>query len=549
MGRRVANDTTEPLEVDLELFEGRLHQERAWHAKVCTVDNETLTVMSHDGRIEHTGKLEQCSVDTAITAPNRHFTFVVRIHRLLLPPRKLLFSASNNVIRTKFIAAVTKNVASERGPSEQRRPSTLEQLQSVAIGILENAAADAKSVIPCDISVEQVHQHLCELKATFDIMAACTSAEELYARFLDEEHAYSNDASTVNYASTVHQLHPNKFAADKGRRSTPLSLKERVQHCPHLGCSAPLKLEKAYKLHILNLTVKCSQCNGAIMYDTFKLADLIAAHPTFPMTLATGETAQFPLPAMPLDGTWSSFLANYYTAITKAAPTMLAKDIKKLRSLIEGVMRAAASSSLNPTFSLDLVRGMFRQLDFVAKVGRHFEYWSDPVVLGASIVRYERFMKLMEDRRDHVCVPTVDIDLVWHTHQTHHEAYRRYCQAVRGYLIDHDDTVSSSSLRDGYAYTFQLWHTYFDEPYSSFAPDVPLYDCQVHFHVSGAKKKMQTGSYRLPSRDCRYYGVDEAYPTALLDHAAAFLAAPHAHHGNSSGEDDQHFVTVIGTPY
>jgi len=47
------------------------------------------------------------------------------------------------------------------------------------------------------------------------------------------------------------------------------------------------------------------------------------------------------------------------------------------------------------TCSIDLVQGMFRQLDFINKICPHYEYWTESRVIEAAILRYERFMALI----------------------------------------------------------------------------------------------------------------------------------------------------------
>ena len=67
--------------------------------------------------------------------------------------------------------------------------------------------------------------------------------------------------------------------------------------------------------------------------------------------------------------------------------------------------------------SLDLVKGMYRQLDFINKICTNFQYWNNETIINASIVRYFKFMDLIRTTAtSKTLVPTMDIDLVWHTH-------------------------------------------------------------------------------------------------------------------------------------
>ncbi|KAL2267068.1 hypothetical protein VTJ83DRAFT_4345 [Remersonia thermophila] len=77
----------------------------------------------------------------------------------------------------------------------------------------------------------------------------------------------------------------------------------------------------------------------------------------------------------------------------------------------------------------------------------------------ASLHRYVMFLKLFRDHQNEasMLVPTLDIDLFWHTHQLRPSAYRAYCIQHIGRTISHDDFVSSG-LREHAVYkTAVLW--------------------------------------------------------------------------------------------
>ena len=108
------------------------------------------------------------------------------------------------------------------------------------------------------------------------------------------------------------------------------------------------------------------------------------------------------------------------------------------------------------TPSIIFVIGMWVQLDFINKICSNFEYWSDPAVVAASIHRYQQFMALVfelqkQKKFNKILVPTLDIDLVWHCHQSHPVDYKPYCVRRCGRMIDHDDTLGSGDLERGYA--------------------------------------------------------------------------------------------------
>jgi len=83
---------------------------------------------------------------------------------------------------------------------------------------------------------------------------------------------------------------------------------------------------------------------------------------------------------------------------------------------------------------------------FVNKICCNYDYWCNEDVIDASINRYERFLNLAKVHSRKVLDPTMDIDLVWHTHQTNHEDYVRYCNNHLGRIFDHDDSISGADL-------------------------------------------------------------------------------------------------------
>lgn len=62
-------------------------------------------------------------------------------------------------------------------------------------------------------------------------------------------------------------------------------------------------------------------------------------------------------------------------------------------------------------------------------------------------------------------VPTLDIDLVWHTHQLSAEEYERGVREVAGRFINHDDTIQKKTLGDGIERTAGIWRVRFGEDY------------------------------------------------------------------------------------
>ncbi|OQR96863.1 hypothetical protein THRCLA_07149 [Thraustotheca clavata] len=177
---------------------------------------------------------------------------------------------------------------------------------------------------------------------------------------------------------------------------------------------------------------------------------------------------------------------------------------------------------------MDLVQGMFRQLDFINKICPHFEYWMH-LKLQSIDMNKPRSVKL---------VPKSDIDLVWHSHQTDHKENIMPTKQV----INHDDTIEGGDLSKGYADTFVLWFKKFGVAYSSFPPNYEVW-------VKGKSDDILTQLY-FRQRWAKYanlpnYGVNEAYPVEAIPYANATSEA-NTNNPNDAKCELPLYVTVIG---
>ncbi|KAK3306020.1 uncharacterized protein B0T15DRAFT_534087 [Chaetomium strumarium] len=100
-----------------------------------------------------------------------------------------------------------------------------------------------------------------------------------------------------------------------------------------------------------------------------------------------------------------------------------------------------------------------RQAAFVDKMHR-FLWLRAPSLAGTlrrAVARYDRFLALFALYRGEMLVPTLDIDLVWHTHQLSAGKYERDMLRRVGRFINHDDTVGQGTLRGGRERTREVW--------------------------------------------------------------------------------------------
>ncbi|KAI0792010.1 hypothetical protein C8Q75DRAFT_805056 [Abortiporus biennis] len=123
-------------------------------------------------------------------------------------------------------------------------------------------------------------------------------------------------------------------------------------------------------------------------------------------------------------------------------------------------------------FSIELVGAILRQGSFIDKM--HSFAWTEPgyfddkvdeTVLQHSIARYHAFLDLMTSTPTGFFVPTLDIDLAWHTHQMMGSKYSADCARTVKRYIDHDDKVEDNALSSAFDVTCRAWEQRFQVPY------------------------------------------------------------------------------------
>ncbi|KAK1569831.1 uncharacterized protein LY79DRAFT_674384 [Colletotrichum navitas] len=126
-------------------------------------------------------------------------------------------------------------------------------------------------------------------------------------------------------------------------------------------------------------------------------------------------------------------------------------------------------------FALDLVAATMRQGVFIGKM-YSIDWLHSPNVRGTMdrlVQKYHRFMLIMTKNPLTMCVPTLDVDLAWHTHQLAPRAYYKYSthnSATNGNkqarFIDHNDKVDEDQLSNSFEWTCRMYLKTFGEVYS-----------------------------------------------------------------------------------
>ncbi|SJL02690.1 uncharacterized protein ARMOST_06024 [Armillaria ostoyae] len=133
------------------------------------------------------------------------------------------------------------------------------------------------------------------------------------------------------------------------------------------------------------------------------------------------------------------------------------------RQVLSRIMSAYEDDKI---FSLDLIGANL----YMHKLGwtepDFFSSSEDEVALKHCMARYHAFLDLMSSSPAGFFVPTLDIDLVWHTHQLMARQYSRDCLEHVHRFADHDDKVAENRLSRAFDITCRAWQDRFGIPYT-----------------------------------------------------------------------------------
>lgn len=119
-------------------------------------------------------------------------------------------------------------------------------------------------------------------------------------------------------------------------------------------------------------------------------------------------------------------------------------------------------------FALDLVGAVIRQCSFIEKM--HSIDWIHSPAATSTMARlvqkYTRYIDIIASNPNHTAVPTLDVDLAWHTHQLYPPSYYYYTVAKTARFIDHDDKIEETALSTAFEWTSKTYQKTYDELYS-----------------------------------------------------------------------------------
>lgn len=135
--------------------------------------------------------------------------------------------------------------------------------------------------------------------------------------------------------------------------------------------------------------------------------------------------------------------------------TVLPGDLSNAEGIFIRRMMSSYWDNASP-FSLDLVGAVIRQGSFIEQM-EQLNWIQSPSLLStlsSLVAKYGVFWDIMVNNPDHVVVPTLDVDLAWHTHQLSPARYYAFStHKIRNTLVDHDDKVDENKISDAFEWT------------------------------------------------------------------------------------------------
>ena len=176
-------------------------------------------------------------------------------------------------------------------------------------------------------------------------------------------------------------------------------------------------------------------------------------------------------------------------ATVASLPTPLTQHTAMFRAITTNPTTGALATALRDA--------VIRQTSFIDKMNSNLWIRSPSVsgTLRRAIERYSNFLLLMRRNPGTMLVPTLDIDLAWHTHQC---AGRGYVVSVKervGRFVNHDDDLEKGTLDSGSGDTRRLWRLGFGGEYRRCG----CWDCEALVEELEIEGKEKGGRPDMPA--------------------------------------------------
>ncbi|KAF0708556.1 hypothetical protein As57867_006290, partial [Aphanomyces stellatus] len=421
----------------------------------------------------------------------------------------------------------------------------------VAAAILDDNV-NPSNMLQTSINVATVQAALAPLKDMCDFLAKTTSIDQVYERLLDmEADVVASDTSRMTYAHVVMRYcEMRQKPMWKTTRDAKKPLKTILGLCPHDACRGRLPLALMFDIHVQGASRSCPHCQATLNYRMFQLGEMLRLTTTIRVRCAQRGNISVTFPPLPRDGS----LATFLSALAANFPGRCATAYKSATTQLLGHVNTVLHTHLNGcvgAMSCDLVHVMLQELrqlctwNLTVAICANFEYWNRPQVIRASIVRYHKFMSLIQhcgswDRH----IETFDIAIISYVHSIIFDQFLEEILRGSNLKLDPAEVVEESlhiplaKVADSLAHTYNAWKSHFGEAYLPCGPPFTKHNFE----------RLQ-GDPMLPLKLCKTTTAAYSNPFRHLTHDKFRFCGIDTLFGPPKSTVCPVILPVIGTPY
>ncbi|KAK3196513.1 hypothetical protein K4F52_000395 [Lecanicillium sp. MT-2017a] len=145
-------------------------------------------------------------------------------------------------------------------------------------------------------------------------------------------------------------------------------------------------------------------------------------------------------------------------------------------------------------------------------------YASQGLPPSLGVDRYLKFLELLK-KGEKTVVPTLDIDLCWHTHQLSPVEYQNYSISYLRQYLNHDDTIQADTREDARHSTAAAWAVEYGESY--YDPDNVTKSAEIRRRQILYEEKVEENNKTLAAFDNEQGSIMKMLNPTELETAAA----------------------------
>lgn len=187
-------------------------------------------------------------------------------------------------------------------------------------------------------------------------------------------------------------------------------------------------------------------------------------------------------------------------------------------------------------FALDLGGAVLRQGAFIEKMVK-IDWLHSPsaaATMSRLLRKYQRFFGIMAANPQKTAVPTLDIDLAWHTHQLSPRSYYAYSLQQTNKFIDHDDKIEEGELNSAFQWTSKTYQEKYGEVYS----ECTCWYCETirTTHISSVGKLLGASKNEKVADNFHTSGAASLCPPDKSAHISSHNAVKYAEGTTNTGQ-------------